>query len=242
MKIYAKSDIGNIRSENQDNFSYGKFSEDGIWALICDGMGGANAGKLASSLLSDKIKHLMESFNQSSEKLKNVRVLLERMLNESNLLIFNKSKENEAYKGMGTTAVLAVIVNGQLYIAHVGDSRAYIVRDKKIEQLTMDHSIVQEMLNIGEITEEEAKDHPQKNIITKAIGIKDEVEPDFVETEFENGNILFMCTDGLSNYLDEQDILNTILEEKLENVADTFILKAKELGGKDNITVILACS
>ena len=242
MKVYAKSDIGNVRSENQDNFSYGKFLKDGMWFLICDGMGGANGGKLASNLLSEKIKLLMKDFNEKSEKSVCVKDLLEDMLAKSNLLIFNESKKNKAYEGMGTTAVLSIIINGKLYIAHVGDSRAYIIKDKKIKQLTIDHSIVQEMLNIGKITAEEAKDHPQKNIITKAIVIREEVEPDFVETDFEDGNILFMCTDGLTGYLDERNILDIILKEKLENIVDTFILKAKELGGKDNITVILACS
>lgn len=238
LRVYAESDIGNVRAENQDNFAYGNISESITWALVCDGMGGGKAGKVASSLLVEYIREIMKNLNRNSEELKDIPKFLYNSINNANLYIFNKSRENEDYNGMGTTVVLAIVSSEKIYTLHVGDSRAYLIKNKKIDQITVDHSIVQEMVDMGEITLQEAMFHPRKNIITKAIGIKETVEPDFSEKPFENGSILLMCTDGLTNHLDNEEILNISLGSENEEIVKKLISGAKTLGGKDNITVL----
>ena len=236
LKIYVKSDIGKTRKENQDIFRYGTIKKNIVWALVCDGMGGANAGKEASEIVCDYIRNKMEKYLKKSE---NINQLLAETLKEANEIVFKKSQSEEKYNGMGTTAVLGVIIENKKYICYVGDSRAYSIVGNQIDQLTIDHSVVQEMVDLGEITKEEAKNHPKKNIITQAIGIKKEIKLGFIECDCKKGDILLLCTDGLTNYVEDHDILDCILNNEFEKSVDILIDKANEMGGNDNITALI---
>lgn len=240
MEIYAKSDKGMVRELNQDTVDYGFIDDNFSWILVCDGMGGQNAGDIASNLTSKIIKNTIEkkySKNLNNEGLLN---LMDECFELSNKEVLKNSQKDDKYFGMGTTAVLAFIRDNCVYISYVGDSRAYIVSDKKLTQLTTDHSMVQEMVINGEITEEEAKNHPKRNIITRAIGVKYDLKVDHVIRDFSNKDLLLICTDGFSNYMDEKTLIEYFEKFNGELLVDKLIEYANMLGGKDNITVAVA--
>ena len=171
MRIVAKTDKGHVRDSNQDAYAVGEFSDEVVWAVVCDGMGGAAGGNIASALavkvISDKINvSYREQMRDSS-----IKNMLDSALNAANVEVFDMSESKHELKGMGTTVVCAIVKDGQAYIAHAGDSRAYILKNGKIFQITTDHSIVQDLLDKGKITSEQALNHPNKNIITRAVGV-----------------------------------------------------------------------
>ena len=226
MKIFAKTDKGMVRSINQDCFDFEVVDTNFSWALVCDGMGGTNSGEIASNLARLCVK------NEMNKNYKNG--LTECKI--KNLMLESISK---SYEGMGTTIDLAVVVGDKLHVAHVGDSRVYLISKDKIEQITTDHSMVQEMLDSGEITSEQAKVHPKKNIITKALGVHEQLDADYVSKRLEKGDVVFMCTDGLSNYIDMENILKYINKYKEQELVEKFILNVNELGGNDNTTALV---
>ena len=244
MQVFGKSDIGLKRKSNQDCFYFAKVNENTLWAIVCDGMGGVNGGDVASSLAVGSIK---ESLNKDAWKeleemsSSNVKKMLKNALKKANSEIFINAQDDKNLAGMGTTAVLVAVVNGKIYVTHVGDSRAYLVRQGKINQLTIDHSMVQEMIDEGEITHEEARIHPQKNIITRALGISKDVDIDCSMKIKQPGDAIIICTDGLTNYLDQKEILDYFKLEKGEALVDSLISAANEHGGADNITVVVLC-
>jgi len=238
LKIFGKTDIGLVRSSNQDAFRIGKFDSGTVWAVLCDGMGGASGGDIASKMAVDLIAERILSNYNDNMKTSSVANLLESAINFASIKIFDIAREDETLSGMGTTVVAAVIRDGEAMISHAGDSRAYIIGED-IRQVTTDHSIVQEMLDRGEITEEEAKHHPIKNYITRALGVKDRISVDFTTEDFGEDDILLMCSDGFSNMI-ESDSLKELIKCADDDTCKKLVDTANSNGGKDNITVVIA--
>ena len=239
MNIYSKSDIGLIRDSNQDSFRTEKINENVVLATVCDGMGGVNGGNIASKTAVDEItNYVLSNYNEdlSSDEIKKI---LYNAVYSSNLCVYNKSRENKELSGMGTTVVVALICNNKLYVVHVGDSRAYILNNNEIKKLTVDHSVVQEMVSNGEITENEARVHPNKNIITRALGVSKNINPDYTNIEILDGDTLLICTDGLTNYIEDEKLFSMFKNNKIDALPDKLISYAKEMGGSDNITLVI---
>lgn len=238
MKIDGQSDIGNVRSSNQDFFDFGWFNDNDCWGIVCDGMGGANGGNIASKIAAENIKEAITSQFKEGYSSGNIKALMHNAITRANEAVYNASCENIELSGMGTTVVLLIVSEGKIHVAHIGDSRAYKKTPSGVEKLTMDHSYVQNLINMGQITEEEAKVHPKRNIITRALGVRDEVAADYECFDFTSGEVVLACTDGLTNYLSDD-----VLDEYIENYHDeelrqSLINLALEMGGADNITVL----
>jgi serine/threonine protein phosphatase PrpC len=239
MQIYKRTDVGLRRTSNQDFCDGGIFPDGAAWAVVCDGMGGANGGNIASALAVEKICEVFRSQYEENKQDKEIEKLLFQAAEEANSVVFQVSQEDEALKGMGTTLVAAIIKEGYAHIIHIGDSRAYVISDTYAEQVTIDHSMVQELLLLGEITMDEAKNHPQRNIITRALGIHENVNGEYDRVPFQEKNKLLLCTDGMSNYMDEEDIYKISKGITGEELADRLVRAALEAGGSDNITVVI---
>ena len=238
MEVFLKSDIGLVRSTNQDACTGGVFSGDAAWAVVCDGMGGANGGNVASETAVKVIRDKLTSGYHIGMNDNSVKNLIVSAIEAANMTLFSMARNNEELSGMGTTVVLAVRNTDTLYISNVGDSRIYIVSDSGITQVTTDHSVVQIMLDRGEISPEEAKDHPKKNVITRALGVDPDVRIDYSQEQLNENDIVLLCTDGLTNYVDDETILEICKTEDKYKIADKLVELANENGGGDNITVV----
>ena len=237
MKLYSKTDIGRKRQTNQDAVEGKVISSDLAWTVVCDGMGGINGGDIASKMAVDRISEsITQSITPDTDEEKVVRIM-KSSIELANENIFEKSNAQEELKGMGTTVVLGVVVKNNLYVMHAGDSRAYLISGPGIKQISVDHSIVQEMLDSGEITAEEARNHFQKNIITRALGINSEIKIDYNKIKLKNEDVILICTDGLSNNLEDGEIYKIFCKENLNDIPDALVEECNERGGKDNITV-----
>lgn len=236
LKTFSITDIGRKRKVNQD---YVYTSEEAVGILpnlfiVADGMGGHNAGDYASKLTVETMISQIEVSVESDPEL-----ILGNAIAAANELIRKKAEEYPGMEGMGTTVVAAVCFGNRLCIANVGDSRLYLV-GKTIRQITKDHSLVEEMVRMGTITHEEARNHPDKNVITRAVGVSETVEPEYFSVELEEDDLVLMCTDGLTNMIEDEDIRMILdgardIVEKAQKLVDT----ANANGGKDNISVIL---
>lgn len=238
MKISAKTDVGMVRSNNQDSYSAGDLTSEVTWAVVCDGMGGANGGNVASETAVKVISDKLTSGYHIGMNDNSVKNLIVSAIEAANMTLFSMARNNEELSGMGTTVVLAVRNSDTLYLSNVGDSRIYIVSDSGITQVTTDHSVVQIMLDRGEISPEEAKDHPKKNVITRALGVDPDVRIDYSQEQLNENDIVLLCTDGLTNYVDDETILNICRTEDKYKIADKLVELANENGGGDNITVV----
>ena len=241
MKIYAKTDVGRVRSINQDCYDFCVVSENLAWAVVCDGMGGESFGEIASNIAKNTIKENFENFFTTNKKdytIDGIKKIIVESVAKANENIFNKSKE-EDFSNMGTTIVIAVVLKKSLHIAHVGDSRAYVISANKIRQLTSDHSFVQEMVKSGKITPQEARTSLQKNIITRALGVESSVSVDYENFTLNDGDRVFLCTDGLTNYIDGDDFFDYFLKYSEESIPEVLVKGANDLGGSDNVTVLL---
>lgn len=228
------SDKGKVREINEDYFAFYPLSEDSILAIVCDGMGGHNAGEIASHVA---VETIYNHFKTSSNKNSTFEDLKSAFL-EANEKIFQLSTLNPEQSGMGTTAVVLFIKGDIAYLAHVGDSRIYRVRGSKIKQLTKDNSYVQQLIDNGLIHSDEAKKHPKRNIILKAIGIEKQIKPELSEPiSILKDDIFILCTDGLTEYLQEKEIKNFVLNYNPHKAAQMMVDLANKKGGKDNITV-----
>lgn len=236
MKTYSATDVGMVRKINQD---YVYVSEKPLGNLpnlfvVADGMGGHQAGDYASKFTVEVLTRVLKRLKEEDVE----RALLQA-IQTANHEVVRVAGEDERLKGMGTTIVAATIVNHMMYFANVGDSRLYLINNG-IVQLTKDHSLVEEMVRLGGIKPEEAKHHPDKNIITRAIGAKEEVEADFYEHRLKKGDKIVMCTDGLTNMVEDEEIFHIVQGARdVVEAAETLIASAKENGGTDNIGVIL---
>ena len=208
--------------------------------IIADGMGGYNGGEIASSLAVQSAKNYIENNFESSDKDKeSIIQLVASALEYANMVVYEKSKENEELSEMGTTMDICLIYNNKAYIGHVGDSRVYRIRKEFIRKLTQDHSYVQKLVKDGTITQEEAQHHPQKNMLMKALGCNAFVEPDVMIKGFQKDDILLMTTDGLTNLVSKDRLFETVKAENLEQVPKKLVEEANNNGGYDNITVII---
>lgn len=236
MKAYAKTDIGSKRSMNQDFFYCNENAVGSFHNLfiVADGMGGHKAGDHASKLC---VECMVDSIEKSSHK--TPVTIFEEAVDIANDKIYRAAKENVEFEGMGTTMVACTLLGDTMYVANIGDSRLYLLRDE-ISQITDDHSLVEELVKQGNITESEARVHPQKNIITRALGTDVQVSADFFEVTVQKGDIVLLCSDGLSNMLDDED-MEYIIEhsDTLEEAGTVLVAKANQSGGDDNITVVL---
>lgn len=237
MKIVARTDAGLVRENNQDSYTAFEL-ENAVVAVVCDGMGGAAEGALASSQAVRAIKDYITERYYSGMTDISIKSLLVSALESANRFVYNLSRTDEKYFGMGTTAVAAVISESYVYIAHVGDSRAYKKSDGVLNQLTKDHSIIQHMIESGEISAQEAAAHPDKHIITRALGVDADVKVDFCQESFEENDILILCSDGLTNFVEPDDILNLTDDGCYYDYADRLVNLANQNGGGDNITVV----
>lgn len=237
MKIAAKSDIGKVRESNQDAYATGELPDGVAWAVVCDGMGGAAGGNVASETAVKIISEQITSAYRGSMRSKSIKNLLVSAINAANISVYDIAQGNIKLAGMGTTVVCALVADGVAYIAHAGDSRAYLLHTD-IEQLTRDHSVVQEMVDTGQITRDEAKMHPSKNIITRALGVLPEIRVDFYEQPLDKADVLLLCTDGLSNFVENDEILQLAKNCGDNNLAELLVAKALQNGGGDNVTVV----
>ena len=244
MKSFALTDKGAVRTDNQDSFIIEKIiSRDCTVVALCDGMGGAKAGGFASQLANNSfVSYIYGKLTSRVNKPLDYRKMLIDACNEANGVSYEYSKFDEAYNGMGTTIVGGVIKdNGNGYIINVGDSRAYYISRKNdaITQITKDHSLVEELVEFGAITKEQAKSHPQRNVITRALGSEEEVEPDYFEVNLHHGDFLLLCSDGLSNIVTDLEMLEYAKEyPDPELLCQSLMRKALNRGAKDNVTVL----
>ncbi len=238
MRISAKTDVGKVRPNNQDSYAAGEFQNGVTWVVVCDGMGGYRGGNIASSAAVKTISERITGSYRENMTSSSIKNLLVTSITNANFEIFDMASANEELKGMGTTVVAALITKKAIYIAHAGDSRAYLASDGKLRQITKDHSVVQELVDSGEITREQAMDHPQKNLITRALGVEEIVKVDFTVEDIKGDETLLICTDGLTNEVTEDEILRVLSEKPFEEVADTLVDMANENGGNDNITAV----
>lgn len=236
MKSSGKTDTGSKRSTNQDCIF---FSDQPIGPLpnlyiVADGMGGHNAGDKASRMAID----ITVEFIKKST-LENPIAILKRAMIFANNEIYKAASHDPDLSGMGTTMVAAIADEGKLYIANVGDSRLYVINDE-IKQITMDHSLVEELIRNGELERKKGRNHPEKNIITKAMGSKEEVIPDFFEIDICKEDKYLLCSDGLSNMVEDDEIRDIVVDHyNLEDTVQALIDRANYYGGSDNISVVI---
>lgn len=234
--IYAsKTDVGLVRKLNEDSIL--AHEDLGIFG-VADGMGGHNAGEIASSIALEVFIKTMEALVANSER--PLEELIQEAFNAANQRVYRLAQEEDRLRGMGTTLTLGVIRDRSLHLAHVGDSRAYLYRKGHLETLSEDHSLVYELYKKGGITETEAFNHPQKNVLTRALGTEEIVEGDFAEWNLELGDIILFCTDGLCGVVPPNDLSNYLgRTEDLESICNLLVQEAINQGGPDNISVVL---
>ena len=236
MKSYCLTDVGIKRTGNED-FVYASDEQVGNLPnlfIVADGMGGHNAGEYASRCA---VETMVDCIEQSAEK--RPLKLLEDAVRAANEQVASKAASSKSLAGMGTTLVACTVVADCLYVANVGDSRLYILDDDEIDQITRDHSLVEEMIRRGELTREEARTHPEKNVITRAVGVKPVLKADFFDVALSAGDRVLLCSDGLTNMLEDKQIYQIAEKQPLEEAGRRLVQQANENGGLDNISVIL---
>lgn len=237
MKTFSMTDVGRRREMNQD---YMYTSETAVGMLpnlyiVADGMGGHKAGEYASRFTVEKMVEVI-----SKEKAKEPVAALKGAMTVANHELFTEAGSDAGKAGMGTTVVAATVVGNRMYVANVGDSRLYIINHEAITQITRDHSLVEEMVRMGEMDKEDAKNHPDKNIITRAVGVIPEVTADFFEVEVKPEDTILLCSDGLTNMIEDEEIKKIVLGQRdIVEKAEKLVKTANENGGRDNITVVL---
>jgi len=240
VRILAKSDIGKAREMNQDSYYISDLEKDDIKLyILADGMGGYKGGEIASSLaVANTRNYIFNNFKNIKKDREGILELIKDAIEYANKIVHEKSQEDEELHDMGTTLDICLIYNNKAFIGHVGDSRVYRIRKNIIRRLTVDHSYVENLVREGTITKEEAYNHPKKNMLMKALGCNSLVEPDLICKGFFKDDLILMCSDGLTNMLRENEIYNLLLKNP-EKPEEALINNANELGGYDNITVII---
>ncbi|MDQ0217126.1 Stp1/IreP family PP2C-type Ser/Thr phosphatase [Peribacillus cavernae] len=239
MKAVFRTDRGKIRQHNEDNGGIFINPEGVRFAVVADGMGGHRAGDVASSMT---VEHIHNTWNEtvSVNTPQEAESWLREKIEHVNRKIFEHSEQNSEYQGMGTTIVAAICTDKFATIANIGDSRCYLNNESGFKQVTEDHSLVNELVRSGQITREDAEHHPRKNVLVRALGTEKNVDMDISTIVFEEGDVLLLCSDGLSNKVSEKEMVEIITAEtNLEEKADSFIELANLYGGEDNITLVL---
>lgn len=239
MKVFAKSDIGKARETNQDAYYVSQPSENVGLYIVADGMGGYNGGDIASRLAVMSAKNYIETnFSKTEHNKEELQKLIKNAIEYANMIVYEKSKENQELEGMGTTIEIVLAYNDRVYIGHIGDSRIYRIRKNFIRKLTVDDSYVQKLVKDGTITKEEAVNHPKKNMLTKALGCTSFVEPGITVKGFLKGDIIVITSDGLTNMVSEEKIYEIVTTD-IEQASQELIKNANDAGGLDNITVVI---
>ena len=239
MRIVSKTDIGLSRRSNQDSYATGELPGGVAWAVVCDGMGGANGGNVASAAAVKVISEHISSSYRAGMSSNSVRNMLESAITAANVSVYEMSQQSDDLAGMGTTVVAAVITDGVAHIAHAGDSRAYLFSTEKIEQITRDHSYVQRLIEDGRLTAEQAKTYPHRNIITRALGVDERITVDYNEVTLSVDDAIMMCTDGLSGMVEPEQLLEVFKSYSFYEYPDQLVQLANKAGGSDNITVVI---
>lgn len=237
MISYAKTDVGIKRNVNQDYIFVSDMRLGSLPNLyiVADGMGGELAGDYASAKC---VETIIDSIKASTEK-ETVRII-EQAIQKANSIIFTESKSDSTKAGMGTTLVLATVIDNHLFVANVGDSRLYVATASKIKQITKDHSVVAELVRTGELDEDDARTDKRKNMITRAVGAESSITPDYFDVALKGREHILLCSDGLTNMVSDKDIFSILKEDSpIENRAAKLIELANNSGGKDNISVII---
>ena len=242
MQYWGLTDPGCVRTQNQDAFAVERLDKNSVLCTVCDGMGGAKSGNVASSLALDVFtQEVKRSWNAGMDAEKTDRVL-QSAVKLANFTVYDQSRQFEEFSGMGTTLVAALVHGRDATVVNVGDSRAYCVSAGGIERLTTDHSLVQMMIERGELTPERARTYPGKNLITRAIGTEPMVESDLSHLTLERGDSLLLCSDGLTNMMDDQEILFEVAHGVNKQYCCQRLLDiAKSRGAPDNVTAVLVC-
>ncbi len=240
MKYAARTDKGKHRELNEDCFNIIPGS-GGIPAtfIVADGMGGHNSGEVASKAAVDFISGAVSGSPERFGPESDIGEEIKRLMEQTNGSVYEKSLEMAENNGMGTTMTIAVAVDGVMYIGHIGDSRLYLINNGSIKQLTTDHSYIEEMIRNGSMTREEAKSHPRKHVITRALGCTAEVEADIYSRRMEAGDTYLICSDGLTNMVSEDEILELAGGNAPDAACEALVKRANDNGGEDNITVII---
>lgn len=239
MKIYSLSDVGRVRSNNEDNCKFELINEETAVFVVCDGMGGTQAGQVASSVASEVFIEQMKNYVREKMTVRYMESTLGNAVSFASHDTYKKANSEPQFYGMGTTLVGGVYHKGQALIANVGDSRAYILDDDGLRQITEDHSLVEELVRRGEITEAQARRHPNKNVITRALGPERRPKPDFFPVKMEKGQMLLLCSDGLTNMIENDEIQKHLQSGDPEKICRVLVDTANENGGSDNITVLI---
>jgi len=240
MNIFGLSDVGLSRENNEDMCLY-ELREDGEQAIfvVCDGMGGARAGNVASDIAANVFVEQLEGQLRSSMSTRYQESILRTAVDFANYDTYRMAHSSDEYAGMGTTLVGGFAVGGQVMLANVGDSRAYLYTPEGIQRVTRDHSIVEELVQRGEITEEQAREHPRRNLITRALGSSRKVVADYYPLTLEPGQKLLLCSDGMSGLVRDEEMFENLQEDDLKLCCERLIDAANSHGGHDNITVLI---
>lgn len=239
MQLSVHSNVGKKRQTNQDYADYFKSKDDQYLFVLCDGVGGHQSGEIASELT---VKYLGQRFLEKEEILddNNIEKWIDQAITDVNQFIYDESLSQAQLEGMGTTLILAILADKQIYIAHVGDSRAYAYKDQALNQLTEDHSLVNELIRSGEITEEEGLRHPRRNVVTQSIGVTLDVSYELQKVSVLDLERLMLCSDGLTNMLSKEELRNYFMTyDDVDLLGEHLIEAANDAGGTDNITIIL---
>jgi protein phosphatase len=240
MQYWSVTDPGNVREQNQDAHQFEKLDKNTLLCVVCDGMGGAKSGNVASTLAVDVfVQEVKRTWTPDMDQ-ERIDQMLAGAVKLANFTVYDQAKQFEEFTGMGTTLVAALVCKKQATLVNVGDSRAYHIGDDGVKQLTVDHSLVQMMISKGELTPEQARTYPGKNLITRAIGTESVVNCDVYHRKLTAGDCLLLCSDGLSNIVDEQEMLFEVVHgadkagscERLLNIT-------KSRGAPDNVTCAL---
>lgn len=237
MKIAGATDIGNRRSENQDKYIAGRLLNKVSFGFVCDGMGGVNGGEVASGILAKYLEDAMFVHNES-ESFNHEKAVL-AAIEDANSAIYSMGNKKEEYRGMGTTVAGVIVDKNQCTVYHAGDSRVYIMRDGMLALITKDHSVVQELIDHNKITQQQAQTHPKRNLITRAVGVTDDIEVDVAELEVFPGDVILCATDGLTNFVSPSELVNILTTDNVFAMPDKLIQKALENQSTDNITAVV---
>lgn len=240
MKLWGSSDIGVVRQENQDTYMLHEL-EDGALLVVCDGMGGAKGGSTASSTASHAFAEAVEQGYQKNMKPSEMADLVALAATKANAAVYQAARQDPSLSDMGTTLVCLLAQGMDAIVGNIGDSRAYLIDEEGMRQVTHDHSLVAEMVRRGELSSREASRHPNKNVITRALGVESNVSCDVFPLSLKKGQYVLLCSDGLTNEVSEPEIYYEVFQSQApERACDTLIEIARSRGGHDNITVVLA--
>jgi serine/threonine protein phosphatase PrpC len=239
LKATGETHKGAVRRQNQDIFRCNILRSNLGYAMVCDGMGGEKAGDIASAVTTEVVDRYLRKGLKPEMSVNSIRSLMLSAISAANAIVYEQSQNDPDFSGMGSTLVLAVISGSMLHIAHVGDSRIYMIAGEEAVQLTRDHSMVQMLVDRGELTPDEAESHPKKHYITRAVGVAPRVDPDYAEYPFPERNAILLCSDGLSNYLKAERVASQVKDCLKRGSARPLIDFALKQGGADNVTAVL---